>query len=190
MRLLIARPSDSRTIGAPTISTGIARSRTICRSTASCWKSFSPKAATWQRESPKSRATTVVTPSEVPRTVAAAQALSDLPHLHRGLEVGRVHLGGREHGIHTLGLADRAIRRRVPRVGVEVFVGSELQRVHEQADREHVARGPKPPHQRGMTGVEVAHGRHQPDPTPGGAVAIGPGREGLGRIDPVHVDLA
>ena len=43
LRLDRASPSVSRTVSHPTISTGNDRSRAIRRTTASCWKSFSPK---------------------------------------------------------------------------------------------------------------------------------------------------
>ena len=43
LRLLIASPSASRTIGQTTTSRGKARSRTIWRMTATCWASFCPK---------------------------------------------------------------------------------------------------------------------------------------------------
>ena len=43
LRLESASPSASRTIGQPTTSIGSDRSNAIRRTTASCWKSFSPK---------------------------------------------------------------------------------------------------------------------------------------------------
>ncbi len=43
LRLDSASPSGSRTVGQPTTSTGIDRSATMRRTTANCWKSFSPK---------------------------------------------------------------------------------------------------------------------------------------------------
>src|SRR5512143_2086578 len=65
-RELIARPSASRTIGAPTIRTSMFRSRAIRRMTASCWKSFSPKTATCGFPIISSFATTVATPRKWP----------------------------------------------------------------------------------------------------------------------------
>ncbi len=43
LRLERASPSPSRTMGHPTTSTGSDSSRAMRRTTASCWKSFSPK---------------------------------------------------------------------------------------------------------------------------------------------------
>ena len=45
LRVDLAKPDASRTVGPATISTGMSKSRTICRISVSCWWSFSPKIA-------------------------------------------------------------------------------------------------------------------------------------------------
>ena len=45
--------------------------------TRSCWKSFSPKSATWGRNSARSLVTTVATPAEVAGPLRAAQPLAE-----------------------------------------------------------------------------------------------------------------
>ena len=62
LRLESARPSGSRTTGQHRTSTGIDRSRTIRRITASCCASFSPKYAEHAPTVSNSLATTVATP--------------------------------------------------------------------------------------------------------------------------------
>ena len=64
MRLDIARPSGSRTVGQPTTSTGNDRSAAMRRITASCCQSFSPKYAWHGPAMLKSLATTVATPAK------------------------------------------------------------------------------------------------------------------------------
>jgi len=66
LRLEHARPSDSRTVGHPTISTSRSRSATRRRTRASCWKSFSPKNARHRPLSDSSLVTTVATPVKWP----------------------------------------------------------------------------------------------------------------------------
>ena len=79
LRLDIASPSGSRTIGAPTISMPRSRSHVIRRITASCWKSFSPNTATSGRTAPNSLVTTVVTPRKWPGRAAPSITSASAP---------------------------------------------------------------------------------------------------------------
>ena len=72
--------------------------------------------------------------------------------------------------------ADEQVALERPRVVRDVLGVAELQRVHEDADRHHVALGAGPRHERAVPVVQRAHGRHQPDHPAGGTGLVRAGR--------------
>ena len=79
LRLDIASPSGSRTVGQTSIRTGMSRSRTRRLITIACWASFWPKYATSGPTMFSSLVTTVVTPSKCARPRWAPSSVSVSP---------------------------------------------------------------------------------------------------------------
>ena len=168
MRLDIASPSGSRTIGQPTTSTGRLRSSTRRVITASCWASLRPKNAEHGPTTAKSFVTTVATPSKwvgraAPHRSAVRPATCTVVSGGRGVHLGDAR---REHAVDALGLARLEITGEIARVPVEILAGAELQRVHEDRHDDEVGRGHRRAHQRAVTGVQESHRRHDADPLP------------------------
>ncbi len=117
-------------------------------------------------------------------TGSPLERLGDPSHAHGGLHRSAwVHLGhGRdEEQVDALGLGQGRITSEVPRVGVEILAGTELERVDEDRRHDHVVAGASCRHQRGVAGVEIAHGRHEADAvtgSPGGLQATPDLRDG------------
>ena len=167
LRLDIARPSGSRTIGQPTTSTGRLRSSAMRVITASCCASLRPKNAAHGPTIANSFVTTVVTPSKCVGRAA--------PHRSVG-EAGDVH--GRERRAARVHLGDRSARTRSRRPRPRTARGR-------RRGRAGSGRGPRSapncsgftkivtttksvagagrPHQRAVTLVQEAHRRHEPD---------------------------
>ena len=103
--------------------------------------------------------------AEVPGPRLALEAARHLLDLDPGLEARRVHLLGRRHEDEIdAGLLERAqVARLVARVAVEILAGPELRRVHEDADDDDVALGPRGVDERQMARVQRAHRRDEPD---------------------------
>ena len=95
--------------------------------------------------------------------------------MHRRERRARVHLGRArsKHAVDALGLARREIAREIARVPVEILVGAELQRVHEDRHDHEVGRGRRRPHQRPVAVVQKTHRRHHADPLPADTVPRG-----------------
>ena len=144
LRLDIARPSGSRTVGCPITSTPRSRSADSRRTTASCWKSFSPNTATSGRTAVNSLVTTVVTPSKWPGRAAPSIVAGEFADRHRGAEAG-------SYIAPASGCVDRVDAQLsahgdvgVDRAGVvvEVVRPVELQRVDEDRHDGHVGDRP------------------------------------------------
>ncbi len=125
----------SRTVSAGRISRGKFRSRTMRRMMASCWKSFWPNTAAFGRTRLNNFATTVHTPTEMPRPRSAAQAAGEQRFVHRdrrarGVHARRVRV---EHDVHAAFPAPREVGAQRARVFGEVFLRPKLQRVDENA---------------------------------------------------------
>ena len=84
------------------------------------------------------------------------------------LRPGRIHRLHRRHEerVHPARLGQRPVAIEVARVAAEVFVGPELQRIDEDAHHDHVGPAPGLIHQREVTLVQGAHGRHEADALP------------------------
>ncbi len=80
--------------------------------------------------------------------------------------------GRHEHDVDAFGGGDRGVTVGVPGVGVEVLVGSELGRVHEEADDDEVGVGARGAHERPVAVVEVPHGGDERDGPPGAAGVV------------------
>ena len=93
--------------------------------------------------------------------------------------IGRIQLGDgrREHEIDAFGAAGRQITAEVARVAVEVFVGTELQRVDEDRHDDELAIGPRRRHERAVTRMQKAHGGHESDALSGTTSGIASGPE-------------
>lgn len=116
---------------------------------------------------------------EVPGAGGAAEARGepldvDGGGVARGVQ-GRRH----EEQVHTRLFAEGGVALGVSRVAVEVLARTELQRIDENADHKLIAERAGEVHQRGVPGVQEAHGRHEADPT---ALAAQAGEQGLGLV--------
>ena len=80
------------------------------------------------------------------------------------------------------------VRRERTRVVVRVLVGTELQRIDEDAGDHEVGALAGFLHQRDMTGVEVAHGRHETDAFALAARAGDRGAQVGDGLDDVHAE--
>ena len=180
MRLERARPSSSREVGQPTTPTGIDRSATIRRTTTSCWKSFSPKNAWHGPTIENSFATTVATPAKcVGRLAPSSPSLIPPTVTVVAIGVGYISTGsGWNTRSAPASLDQRKVSGQVARIGLQVLVRRELERVHEDAHDGHVAGSGRGADQRRMTIVQVAHRRHEPDPTTGGTHLVEPRAQG------------
>ena len=102
-------------------------------------------------------------PVEVARPRRAAQPLADAGDRNGRAEAQRIHDldRGRPEQRHAFRLEHRGIAGQLPRIGGQVLVRAELQRVDE--DRHGDVRGAalRLAHQRQMAFVERAHRRHQ-----------------------------
>ena len=134
------------------------------RTTASCWKSFSPKIATSGRTMLNSLATTVATPTKWPGRTLAAQALATARAPRRSvwkpggyMAAGVGHEGDVDAGRGRLG----QVALEVARVLGEILLGAELGRVDEDRQHQAVAAAPALLHQRDVAGVQGAHGGHE-----------------------------
>ena len=90
--------------------------------------------------------------------------------LHRGAQTVGIHRRGRrgEHDLDTFVAQQRQVVIEGPRVGVEIFAGTELQRVDEDRHHDHRAgHSFGGTHQRQVPVVQRAHGRHQHHPPAG-----------------------
>ena len=134
--------------------------------TASCCASLRPKNAAQGPTIANSFATTVVTPSKcVGRAAPHRSAVSSL--------TWTVVSGGRGYISATLGVntqstpsASHCARSpaRSPRVAIEIFVRSELERVHEDRHDDEVGGRAGGPHQRTVALVQEPHRGHDTDP--------------------------
>ena len=123
------------------------RSSAMRVTTASCCASLRPKNAAHGPTIANSFATTVVTPSKWVGRAAPHRSAVRPVDVHRRERRPRVHLGDarREHAVDALGLARLEVAGEVARVAVEVLVGAELQRVHEDRHDHEVGGGRAPP---------------------------------------------
>ena len=165
LRLDIARPSGSRTVGAPTTSTPRHR----------CGPSAGPAPAAGSPSrrtppggagEPESLATTVRTP-EVPRPGHAFELGARRPRLDgdQRLAAGIDLVGRRgEDDVLALPLAELEIRLERARVALEVLAGRELRGPTKMRHHRAAADAlPGHPDQAGVSFVQGAHRRHQRD---------------------------
>ena len=166
-----AHPGRAR-VGHATISSGMARSRTTCLTTATCCASLRPKYARWAgrcrtagcRPSPRRG-----NGQAAPRPPAPLPARRDRPTCRIRAGISRRRSG--RTGCHAGRLRRRRVACLVARVAGQVLRRPELRRIDEQADDRDVVARRAGRHQRQVAGVERAHGRHQPDRAAGGPPA-------------------
>ena len=152
--------------GLSSIWTGRFKSATILRTSASCCASFSPKTATSGLTRLNSLSTTVSTPSKNPGLKAPSRMSPIEPGRTVTICSCRVHLlvAWSEDDADALVSADGHVGPERARVTVQVFAGSELQRVDEHGnhDRSVPARDlASTPEQSPVPVVQRAHGRYQ-----------------------------
>src|SRR6185369_1854719 len=102
---------------------------------------------------------------EVAGTAATTQRQRQIRDPYGGLETGRVHLScrGGEDDINAAGTGDGTVALQVARVALQVLARAELDRVDEDREHQDVAAGACLAQQRGVTLVQIAHGRHKGD---------------------------
>ncbi|EVT88823.1 hypothetical protein Z046_26780 [Pseudomonas aeruginosa VRFPA09] len=127
---------------------------------------------------------------EMAGTTGAAKAFGDAGNMDAGLPVHAVgvhFLDGRGEQQVAAGFEQAfLVGCEGSRVFVEVFAGAELQRVDEDADDHEVGAFAGFLYQRGMAGVEVAHGRHEADALAFAAGARHRGAQFTDGLDGVH----
>ena len=135
--------------------------------------------------------TTVATPSKWPGRDAPSQR-SLTPRTDTVVAGGAGHDGyislhrRDEHDVGAgLGAHEQVPLER-PRVARHVLGVAELQRVHEDADRDHVALGAGAGDQGDVPVVQRAHGGHQPDRAPGRARPVERVAAAAGGLHHVH----
>ena len=104
---------------------------------------------------------------EVTGTPFAFQPFGERSFLHpRRSGVTGVHLSvqRREDNIHGFTGAKRGIGLDVTRIPVEIFLRTELRRIHVNTHHRRGITGARPAHQRGMASVQRTHRRHQREP--------------------------
>jgi len=112
--------------------------------------------------------TTVATPPEMVRALFSAQVFSDLFHPDEGGKSVRVQVGdfGVKHQVDPLPVANLHVHRDRLGVSLIILFGSELQRIHEDADDNPVGDFPGFTDQAEVSFVQRAHGGNQDDPSP------------------------
>ena len=98
------------------------------------------------------------------RAHGAVEDVACQPRHDRGARPKGIHVvdGWREHQFHTGGTQQLDVVVERPRVGVEIFVLAELQRVHEDRDDDHhVADALGGVDQLQVTGMQRTHRRYQ-----------------------------
>ena len=98
---------------------------------------------------------------EVAGSTAAAEGVRQVGHPHLGLGGHALGVNFRDFGCvqHLHALAEKLflVRRHGAGIGIEVFVGAELQGIHENTDHHHVAQRSRLAHEIEVTLVQVAH---------------------------------
>jgi hypothetical protein len=167
LRLDMARPSGSLSVGHPTISTGKPRSVAMVVMTASCWASLRPKKARsgWSpgEQLGHHGGHTV----EVPGTHRALHPVGHRLHRHRREHRTRVHLldGWCEHHVDARLLTHPQVPLERAGIPGQVIGVVELEWVHEDRDHQASAPGASGGHQRSVACMESPHGRDQSDHT-------------------------
>ena len=75
-------------------------------------------------------------------------------------------IGGVSVMLHVQRLEQRAVLVGGARIGCEIFIGAELQRIHEDAHHDPVRQLQRVLHQRAVACMQVAHRRHESDALP------------------------
>ena len=99
------------------------------------------------------------------RPGGAAQVLADARDFSKCQLGKRIHLldGRHKDQIHSMALADFEILGQWPRILRVILIGTELQRIHKNADHDCAGFLPRSLNQRLMPGMERTHRGHQPD---------------------------
>jgi len=97
--------------------------------------------------------------------------VSDASH-----RLSRIHRGGfgNEHAVDAAALGQLLVAAQIARVLVEVFFGSELERIDEDAQDDAVGELLGAVHEAEMSLVQEAHRRDEPDLAAAGALSVGP----------------
>ena len=93
----------------------------------------------------------------------AVKAIAEAFHLDKGGGAGRIHLlgGGGEEGFSTFPGGELEIGGERAGIAGEVFFRAELPGIDEESDDDEIAGFGSGANERGMTGVERAHGGHE-----------------------------
>ncbi len=148
LRLLIARPSRSRTVGSTRSSSGKFRSAMRRRITATCWASFCPKYARSGCDDLEELGHDGRHPAEVSRTSRRFQPF--------GEHSRRLNVGGEARGIHLIGgrgedrvdahaLQQGEVARQIAWIAREVFGGAGLRGIDEDAGDDDIGFGAATP---------------------------------------------
>ena len=99
----------------------------------------------------------------MPRAMFPLKRLRYAPHIYPRVKPRRVHLvhRGREYQVHARRLQFRQVRIHIARVRRKVFARRKLRGVNEYADRDRGILSPRPPNQRHMPLMQIAHRWHK-----------------------------
>src|SRR5688572_13585214 len=125
------------------------------------------------------------------RSEFALPATSNRRHGHQRLKAFWVHGGScrLKTDIHAFVSAERAVFLYRTGIGRQILGGSELGRVHKDADNQRVTLSPRRTDQCSMPGVQRTHRRNQADHDPFALQPFAPGCHRQGRADRFHESM-